>query len=51
MNALGVLAAVEALGGDLARAALALGQWQAPEGRGARWTWSSGRAGSTARSR
>ena len=38
MNALGVLAAVEALGGDIARAALALGQWQAPEGRGARWT-------------
>ena len=34
MNALGVLAAVEALGGDLARAALALGQWRAPEGRG-----------------
>jgi UDP-N-acetylmuramoyl-tripeptide--D-alanyl-D-alanine ligase len=38
MNALGVLAAVEALGGDIARAAVALGQWQAPEGRGARWT-------------
>jgi UDP-N-acetylmuramoyl-tripeptide--D-alanyl-D-alanine ligase len=38
MNALGVLAAVEALGGDIARAALALAQWQAPEGRGARWT-------------
>jgi UDP-N-acetylmuramoyl-tripeptide--D-alanyl-D-alanine ligase len=38
MNALGVLAAVEALGGDLALAALALGHWQAPEGRGARWT-------------
>ena len=38
MNALGVLAAVEALGGDLARAAVALGQWRAPEGRGARWT-------------
>ncbi len=37
MNALGVLAAVEALGGDVARAALALGHWQAPEGRGARW--------------
>ncbi len=37
MNALGVLAAVEALGGDVARAALALGQWKAPEGRGARW--------------
>ncbi len=38
MNALGVLAAVDALGGDLTRAALALGQWQAPDGRGARWT-------------
>ncbi|HET9069561.1 MAG TPA: Mur ligase family protein, partial [Amaricoccus sp.] len=38
MNALGVLAAVEALGGDIARAAIALGGWQAPEGRGARWT-------------
>jgi UDP-N-acetylmuramoyl-tripeptide--D-alanyl-D-alanine ligase len=38
MNALGVLAAVEALGLDVARAAVALGQWQAPEGRGSRWT-------------
>ena len=38
MNALGVLAAVEALGGDIARAALALAGWRAPEGRGARWT-------------
>lgn len=38
MNALGVLAAVEALGGDLARASMALGQWQAPEGRGQRWS-------------
>lgn len=38
MNALGVLAAVEALGGDIARAALGLAQWRAPEGRGARWT-------------
>ncbi len=37
MNALGVLAAVEALGGDIARAALALAQWRTPEGRGARW--------------
>lgn len=37
MNALGVLAAVEALGGDIARAALALAQWRPPEGRGARW--------------
>ncbi len=45
MNALGVLAAVEALGGDVARAALALGQWKAPEGRGARWTVLLGPAG------
>jgi UDP-N-acetylmuramoyl-tripeptide--D-alanyl-D-alanine ligase len=36
MNALGALAAVEAVGGDLARAALALADWRAPEGRGAR---------------
>ncbi len=35
MNALGVLAAVEAAGADLARAALALGSWEAPAGRGA----------------
>ncbi|MFT3975314.1 MAG: UDP-N-acetylmuramoyl-tripeptide--D-alanyl-D-alanine ligase [Amaricoccus sp.] len=45
MNALGVLAAVEALGGDLGRAVLALGGWQAPEGRGARWTVALGPAG------
>jgi UDP-N-acetylmuramoyl-tripeptide--D-alanyl-D-alanine ligase len=45
MNALGVLAAVEALGGDLCKAALALGQWQPPEGRGARWTVSLGPGG------
>jgi len=38
MNALGVLAAVEALGGDLGVAAVALGRWQPPEGRGGRWT-------------
>jgi UDP-N-acetylmuramoyl-tripeptide--D-alanyl-D-alanine ligase len=38
MNALGVLAAVEALGGDLGVAAVALGRWQPPEGRGERWT-------------
>ena len=37
MNALAVLAAVEAVGGDLCRAALALARWRAPEGRGARW--------------
>lgn len=38
LNALGALACVEALGGDLARGALALSNWRAPEGRGARWT-------------
>ena len=38
LNALGALACVEALGGDLARGALALASWRAPEGRGARWT-------------
>jgi UDP-N-acetylmuramoyl-tripeptide--D-alanyl-D-alanine ligase len=38
MNALGVLAAVEALGGDIARAAIALAGWHVPEGRGARWS-------------
>jgi UDP-N-acetylmuramoyl-tripeptide--D-alanyl-D-alanine ligase len=45
MNALGVLAAVDALGGDLARAALALGAWAPPEGRGARWRVLLGPAG------
>lgn len=35
LNALGALAAAEAAGADLARAALALGEWQAPIGRGA----------------
>jgi len=36
MNALGVMAAVEAAGGDTARAALALAHWTPPEGRGVR---------------
>ncbi|MFO1210874.1 MAG: UDP-N-acetylmuramoyl-tripeptide--D-alanyl-D-alanine ligase [Amaricoccus sp.] len=45
MNALGVLAAVEALGGDIARAVLALGDWKAPDGRGARWSVRLGPAG------
>lgn len=45
MNALAVLAAVEALGGDLGRAAIALGHWQAPDGRGARWTVALGPQG------
>ncbi len=38
LNALGALASAEALGADLARSALALATWRAPEGRGARWT-------------
>jgi len=37
MNALGALAAAQAAGADLARAALALAPWRAPAGRGARW--------------
>jgi UDP-N-acetylmuramoyl-tripeptide--D-alanyl-D-alanine ligase len=45
MNALGVLASVEALGGDVARAAISLADWVPPEGRGARWTVELGPAG------
>ncbi|MFV0474176.1 MAG: UDP-N-acetylmuramoylalanyl-D-glutamyl-2,6-diaminopimelate--D-alanyl-D-alanine ligase [Pikeienuella sp.] len=45
LNALAVLAAVEAAGADVARAALALGGWRAPEGRGARWRVAIGEAG------
>ncbi len=37
MNGLAVLAAVEALGADYGRAAVALAGWEAPEGRGAHW--------------
>ena len=37
LNALGALAAVAELGGDVAQAALALASWSAQEGRGARW--------------
>ncbi|SEA43995.1 UDP-N-acetylmuramoyl-tripeptide--D-alanyl-D-alanine ligase [Rubrimonas cliftonensis] len=37
LNAVGALAAAQAAGADLARAALALAAWRAPEGRGARW--------------
>ena len=36
LNALGVLAAVHALGADVARAALALSEWTPPDGRGRR---------------
>ena len=45
MNALGVLAVVDALGADVARAALALGAWKPPAGRGARWRVLLGPAG------
>ncbi|NNU80002.1 UDP-N-acetylmuramoyl-tripeptide--D-alanyl-D-alanine ligase [Halovulum dunhuangense] len=44
-NALGVLAAVEALGADLGKAALELASWCAPEGRGARWEIALGPGG------
>ncbi|MEM8787616.1 MAG: UDP-N-acetylmuramoyl-tripeptide--D-alanyl-D-alanine ligase [Pseudomonadota bacterium] len=36
-NAMGVLAAIDQLGADVPRAALALAGWSAPEGRGSRW--------------
>ncbi|WP_111429863.1 UDP-N-acetylmuramoyl-tripeptide--D-alanyl-D-alanine ligase [Rhodobacteraceae bacterium DSL-40] len=45
MNGLGVLAAVEALGADMARGAIALADWTPPDGRGARWTVRLGPAG------
>jgi UDP-N-acetylmuramoyl-tripeptide--D-alanyl-D-alanine ligase len=38
MNSLAALLAVGAVGGDIARAAIALGTWTAPDGRGARWS-------------
>ncbi len=45
MNAMAVLAAVDALGADRALAALALAGWSAPEGRGARWEIALGAGG------
>ncbi len=45
MNALGAMAAVEALGGDIALAGLALTRWVPPDGRGARWTVALGPGG------
>ncbi len=45
MNALAALAATEAAGGDVARAALAIGSWSPPDGRGSRWTISLGNDG------
>src|SRR5690625_3213160 len=44
-NALGALAAVQAVGGDLCRAALALSNWRPPSGRGSREVVSLGPAG------
>jgi UDP-N-acetylmuramoyl-tripeptide--D-alanyl-D-alanine ligase len=44
-NALGALAAVDAAGGDIARAALALAGWTPPGGRGSRETIALGPAG------
>lgn len=44
-NALGALAAVEAVGGDLCRAALALANWRPPSGRGSREVVTLGPAG------
>ncbi|RED12250.1 UDP-N-acetylmuramoyl-tripeptide--D-alanyl-D-alanine ligase [Pontivivens insulae] len=44
-NAMAVLAAVEGLGQDVAHAALDLAQWEAPDGRGARWRVDLGEAG------
>ncbi|MEM7546561.1 MAG: UDP-N-acetylmuramoyl-tripeptide--D-alanyl-D-alanine ligase [Pseudomonadota bacterium] len=45
LNALAALAATEAAGGDLARAALAISNWNPPDGRGSRWTISIGETG------
>lgn len=45
MNALAALVAAEAAGADVARAALALGTWTPPAGRGSRWRVSLGESG------
>jgi UDP-N-acetylmuramoyl-tripeptide--D-alanyl-D-alanine ligase len=45
LNALAALAATDAAGGDLARAALAISSWSPPEGRGSRWRVAFGDAG------
>ena len=45
MNALAALAAVDAVGADMARATMALSSWTAPEGRGARVRIELGAAG------
>ncbi len=45
LNAVAALGAVVAVGGDLARAGLAMGDWAPPEGRGQRWRIELGPAG------
>ncbi|WP_340109515.1 UDP-N-acetylmuramoylalanyl-D-glutamyl-2,6-diaminopimelate--D-alanyl-D-alanine ligase [Pikeienuella sp. HZG-20] len=45
LNALAALAAADAAGADIARAALALGRWTPPEGRGSRWRIEIGDSG------
>ncbi len=45
LNAVAALGAVVTAGGDLARAALSLADWEPPAGRGARWRVSLGPAG------
>ncbi|MEM7269226.1 MAG: UDP-N-acetylmuramoyl-tripeptide--D-alanyl-D-alanine ligase [Pseudomonadota bacterium] len=45
MNAMAVLAAVDAAGADLAKATMALSSWAAPDGRGSRWRIALGEAG------
>ena len=45
MNALATLAAVDAVGANLARATLALSDWTTPEGRGSRWRIALGAGG------
>ena len=45
LNAVAALGAVLAVGGDLARAGLAMAEWAPPEGRGQRWWIELGPAG------
>lgn len=45
MNALGAVAAVDAIGADVAKAVLAIGKWTPPDGRGSRWSIQLGDAG------
>ena len=45
LNAVAALGAVTIVGGDLARAGLAMAEWTSPEGRGRRWRIELGPAG------